>query len=153
MSEPRYCSVSTDLDREHVWSLFSDIENWLVCSDVYEGLKWKGSPWTTNASIVGRVRHNRNEKIRYMVEKCEPARLVSYVGHSNESGFASHRTIRFADRKEGGTLIEIQYYSVGNPDFAVAGEKFVKWLTERWIHGFAGFCQERSGVAGRGPGQ
>lgn len=133
MSAPLYCSASTELGREHVWSLFADIENWLVCSDVYEGLRWEGSPWVANASIVGRVRHNRNEKIRYVVEKCEPARLVSYVGHSNESGFASHRTIRFLDREEGGTLIEIHYYSVGCPDSAIAGEKFVKWLTERWM--------------------
>jgi hypothetical protein len=100
----------------------------------------------TNASIVGRVRHNRKEKIRYVVEKCEPARLVSYVGHSNESGFASHRKIRFVDREEGGTLIEIHYYSVGSPDFAVAGEKFVQWLTERWIDGFARFCEVHSGT-------
>lgn len=146
MPAQRYCSASTELDREHVWSLFSDIENWLVCSDVYERLEWQGSPWVTNASIVGRVRHNRNEKIRYVVEKCEPARLVSYVGHSNESGFASHRTIRFVDREEGGTLIEIHYYSVGSPDFAVAGEKFVQWLTERWIDGFARLCEVHSGA-------
>ena len=146
MPAQRYCSASTELDREHVWSLFSDIENWLVCSDVYERLEWQGSPWVTNASIVGRVRHNRKEKIRYVVEKCEPARLVSYVGHSNESGFASHRTIRFVDREEGGTLIEIHYYSVGSPDFAVAGEKFVQWLTERWIDGFARFCEVHSGT-------
>jgi Polyketide cyclase / dehydrase and lipid transport len=144
MSAQLYCSVSTELDREKVWSLFSDIENWHVCSDVYEGLRWEGSAWVTNASIVGRVRLNRNEKIRYVVEKCEPARLVSYVGHSEESGFASHRTIRFVDREEGGTLIEIDYYTMGTPKTAVAGAKFVKWLTERWIYGFARFCREYS---------
>jgi len=146
MSAQQRCSVSTGLHRERVWSLFSDIENWVECSDVYEGLRWEGSPWTTNASIVGRVRHNRNEKIRYVVEKCEPARLVSYVGHSYESGFASHRTVRFVDREEGGTLIEINYYSVGSPDSAPAGAKFVRWLTERWIYGFARFCEEHSGA-------
>jgi hypothetical protein len=145
MSSHLYCSVSTELDREYVWLLFSDIENWLQCSDVYEGLRWEGSPWVTDASIVGRVRHNRNEKIRYVVEKCEPSRLVSYVGHSYESGFASHRTIRFVDREEGGTLIEIEYYSVGSSDSAELGAKFVKWLTERWIDGFAHFCEEHSG--------
>lgn len=145
MAPPLYCSVSTQLDRTRVWSLFSNIDNWLACSDVYEGLKWEGSPWVANASIVGRVRHNRNEKIRYVVEKCDPGRVVSYVGHSNESGFASHRTIRFVDRQEGGTLIEIRYYSVGSRGSAEAGAKFVQWLTERWIYGFARFC-ERSGV-------
>jgi Polyketide cyclase / dehydrase and lipid transport len=144
MSAQLYCSVSTGLDREQVWSLFSDIENWHLCSDVYEGLRWEGSPWMTNASIVGRVRHNRNEKIRYVVERCQPARLVSYVGHSNASGFASHRTIRFVDRAEGGTLIEIDYYTMGTPKTAEAGAEFVKWLTERWIYGFARFCSKRS---------
>jgi Tfp pilus assembly ATPase PilU len=89
---------------------------------VYGGLRWQGSPWTTNASIIGRVRHNRNEKIRYVVEKCEPGRMVSYVGHSNESGFASHRAIHFLDREQGGTLIEISYYSVGSHGTAIQGE-------------------------------
>jgi hypothetical protein len=145
MSAQQYCSVFTKLDRGQVWLLFSDIDNWLVCSDVYEGLRWEGLPWVTNASIVGRVRHNRNEKIRYVVERCEPARLVSYVGHSYESGFASHRTIRFLECEGGGTLIEINYYSVGSPDNAPTGAKFVKWLTERWMHGFAQFCEEHSG--------
>jgi hypothetical protein len=140
MSAQLCCSVSTELDREHVWLLFSDIENWHKCSDVYEDLRWEGCAWVTNASIVGRVRHNRNEKIRYVVEKCEPGQRVSYVGHSYESGFASHRTIRFMDRERGGTLIEITYYSVGSHD----GAKFVKWLTERWIYGFARFCEEHS---------
>jgi hypothetical protein len=144
MTEQLYCSVSTQLERTRVWSLFSDIESWVECSDVYEGLRWEGSPWVANASIVGRVRHNRNEKIRYVVEKCEPGRLVTYVGHSYESGFASHRTIRFGDREEGGTLIEIHYYSVGCHGSAEAGAKFVKWLTERWIYGFAQFCEQRS---------
>jgi hypothetical protein len=144
MSAQLYCAVSTKLDREDVWSLFSDIENWVVCSDVYEGLRWEGCPWVTNASIVGRVRHNRNEKIRYVVERCERARLVSYLGHSYESGFASHRTIRFMDREPGWTSIEVNYYSLGSRQSAIAGAKFVKWLTERWIHGFARFCQKRS---------
>jgi len=144
MSAHLYCSVSTELDRERLWSLFSNIKNWLECADVYQGLRWEGSPWMTNANIVGRVRHNRNEKIRYVVEKCDPARVVSYLGHSYDSGFASHRTIRFVDREEGGTRIEINYYSVGSPDSAEVGAKFVKWLTERWIYGFARFCEEHS---------
>lgn len=146
MSAQHCCSVSTELDREHVWALFSDIQSWVACSDVYEGLRWEGSPWVNHASIVGRVRHNRNEKIRYVVEKCEPTRLVSYVGHSEESGFASHRTIRFVDREDGGTLIEVNYFSVGCPDCAAAGARFVKWLTERWIFGFARFCEQQAGT-------
>jgi len=101
-----------------------------------------GSPWVTNASIVGRVTHNRNEKIRYVVDKCDPARLVSDLGHSYDSGFVSHRTIRFVDRKESGTHIEIDYYSVGSPNSIEVGAKFVRWLTERWIYGFARFCEE-----------
>ena len=147
MSAQLHCSVSTELDREQVWWLFSDIQNWVRCSDVYEGLRWEGTPWVTNASIVGRVRHNRNEKIRYVVEKCEPARLVSYLGHSYDTGFASHRRIRFADHAGGGTLIGVSYYSVGSPDRAMFGQNFVKWLTERWIGGFARFCEERSGAS------
>lgn len=151
MSAQHYCSVSTELDREQVWSLFSDIQNWLKWSDVYESLGWEGAPWGTNARIVGRVRHNRNEKIRYIVEKCEPARLVSYLGHSYESGFASHRTIRFLDRENGGTLIEVDYYSVGSRDCAMAGATFVRWVTERWISGFACFCDRHAGIVNESP--
>ena len=139
--------VSTELDREQVWSLFSDIQCWMKCSDVYEGLTWEGLPWVSSATIVGRVRHNRNERIRYVIERCEPARMVSYVGHSDESGFAAHRTIRFFDREDGGTLIEVRYFTVGSAERAAAGAEFVKWLTERWLYGFARFCELQSAVA------
>ena len=142
MSAQSYCSVSTELDREKVWSLFSDIQNWVKWSDVYEGLRWEGLAWENNSSIVGKVRHNKNERIRFLIEKCEPARLVRYKGHSYEIGFASHRTIRFLDQEQGGTFIEVSYYSVGNPDCATSGATFVKWITERWIRGFGHFCEQ-----------
>lgn len=146
MSVQHHFSVVTALDREHVWALFSDIQNWVNCSDVYEGLTWGGSPWAVNSSIAGRVRHNRKERVRYVVERYEPGRLVTYIGHSDESGFASHRTIRFLDREGGGTLIEMQYFTVASPDSSAVGEQFVRWLTERWIEGFARHCDAHAGT-------
>jgi hypothetical protein len=145
MSARHLFSVSTALDRERVWALFSDIQNWVNCSDVYECLTWGGSPWAINSSIGGRVRHNRNERVRYVVERYEPGRLVTYIGHSDDSGFASHRTIRFLDREDGGTLIELQYFTVASPESSAVGEQFVRWLTERWIDGFARYCDAHAG--------
>jgi hypothetical protein len=144
MSAQNHFSVSTALDRERAWALFSDIQSWMNCSDVYEGLKWEGFPWATNSRIVGRVRHNRNERVRYIVQRCEPARLFSFIGHSDASGFASHRTVCFSDLADSGTLIAINYFSVGSPDCAAAGAQFVKWLTERWIEGFARYCDTQA---------
>lgn len=140
MSAQHHFSVSTALDRERVWALFSDIRSWMECSDVYENLIGEGFPTAINASVVGRVRHNRNERIRYLVERCEPGRLVSFIGHSDQSGFASHRTIHFLDRQDGGTLIELDYFTVASPESSAVGEQFVRWLTERWIEGFARYC-------------
>ena len=146
MSARHLFSVSTELDREHVWALFSDIQNWVDCSDVYECLTWGGSPWAINSSIAGRVRHNRNERVRYVVERYQPGRLVTYIGHSDDSGFASHRTIRFLDLEAGGTLIELQYFTVASPESSVVGDQFVRWLTERWIEGFAHYCDAHAGT-------
>lgn len=146
MSEQHHFSVSTALDRERVWALFSDIQNWIRCSDVYQDLTWKGSPWSINATIVGRVRHNRNERVRYVVERYQPGRLVTYIGHSEDSGFASHRTIRFLDRQDGGTVIEMHYFTVASRESSAVGEQFVKWLTERWIEGFARYCDVQAGT-------
>jgi hypothetical protein len=72
------------------------------------------------------------------------ARKASF---SYDTGFASHRRIRFADHAGGATLIEVSDYSVGRSDSAMFGQNFVKWLTERWIGGFARFCEERSGAS------
>ena len=150
MSAQHLFSVSTGLDRERVWELFSDIQNWVNCADVYECLTWGGSPWAINSSIAGRVRHNRNERIRYVVERYQPGRLVTYIGHSDDSGFASHRTIRFLDREDGGTRIELQYFTVASPESSAVGEQFVRWLTERWIEGFARYCDAHAGTLSAG---
>jgi len=146
MSARHLFSVSTALDREHVWELFSDIQNWVNCSDVYECLTWGGPPWAINSSIAGRVHHNRNERVRYVVERYQPGRLVTYIGHSDDSGFASHRTIRFLDREDGGTRIELQYFTVASPESSAIGTQFVRWLTERWIEGFARYCDAHAGA-------
>jgi hypothetical protein len=138
-------SVSTGLALDRVWNLFEDIENWPKFSDVYDTLKWSGSPWTPGSVLVGSVHYPRPMIIRCVVETCEPASSVTYVAHSTAAGFATHRTIRFAEL-HGRTWIQVDSYMVGQPRFAVAegGHGFLRVLTERWFEGFVRFCDKHA---------
>ena len=145
-------SVSTVLPRDRVWELFADIDNWSKFSDVYDTLRWSGSPWTPGSFVVGNIHYPQHLSLRYVLETCEPASCVTYLAHSAEAGFATHRTIRF-DELHGRTWIQVDSYIVGEPKFAIAGGGygFLKTLTERWFQGFARFCDNHADVAAQGP--
>lgn len=157
-------SVSTVLSRDRVWDLFADIENWTRVSDVYDDLRWSGFPWTLHSCILGRIHYPQPLPLRYVLEKCEPGSLVSYLAHSTEGGFATHRDIKF-EQRQGHTWIEVDSYAAGEPRFAIAGGSygFLKMLTERWFPDFAKFCDNHVYAVGEarvrsfsqfdGPGQ
>jgi hypothetical protein len=138
-------SVSTVLPRDRVWGLFADIENWPKVSDVYNDLRWSGFPWTTHGCILGSIRYPHPLPLRYVIEKCEPGLLISYLAHSSEGGFATHRTIRF-EQRHGRTWIEVDSYAAGEPRFLIAGGSygFLTMLTERWFPDFARFCDNHA---------
>ena len=138
-------SVSTVLPRDRVWELFADIENWPRFSDVYDTLKWSGSPWTPGSALLGSIHYPHPLPFRYVLEICEPGSLLTYVAHSTAAGFATHRTVRF-DELHGRTWMQVDSYIVGEPGFAIAGGGygFLKLLTERWFQGFARFCDKHA---------
>jgi hypothetical protein len=145
-------SVSTVLPRDRVWELFAHIENWLKVSDVYNDLRWSGFPWTVQSCILGSIHYPHPLPLRYVIEKCEPASLVSYLAHGREGGFATHRNIRF-ERRQGRTWVEVDGYAVGEPSFAIAGGSygFLTMLTERWFSDFARFCDDHACASGEQP--
>ena len=134
-------SVSTVLPRDRVWELFAEIENWPKVSDVYNGLRWSGFPWTPHSCILGGIHYPHPLPLRYVIEMCEPSSLVRYLAHGTEGGFATHRTIRF-EQRQGRTWIDVDSYAAGEPTFAIVGGSygFLKMLTERWFPDFARFC-------------
>ena len=145
MSEKFAYSVSTVLPRDRVWALFADIENWPKFSDVYHDVRWSGFPWEYGSFVLGTIHFPHPLPLRYVLETCQPGSLVSYVGYSTASGFATHRTITFEDQ-EGQTLIRVDSYIVGKPTFEIAGGGygFLRMLTERWFRDFATFCDHHA---------
>jgi hypothetical protein len=138
-------SVSTVLSRDRVWKLFADIANWTKFADVYDTIKWSGSPWTTGSALLGSIHYPQPLSFRYVVETCEPASRLTYVAQSTVAGFATHRSIRFDELHER-TWIQVDSFIVGEPRFAVTsgGYGFLKLLTERWFEGFALFCDKQA---------
>jgi hypothetical protein len=138
-------SVSTILPCDRVWELFAEIQNWPKVSDVYNDLRWSGFPWTPHSCILGSIRYPHPLPLRYVIEKCDPGSLISYVAHGTEGGFATHRAIRFEER-DGRTWIEVNSYAAGEPSFAIAGGSygFLKMLTERFFPDFARFCDSHA---------
>ena len=141
MSQHFSCTVSTALPRDRVWELFANIENWGKFSDVYEDLRWAGAPWSRGSWILGKLCFPHTLPLRYVLETCQPGSQVSYVAFGGQSGFATHRTVRFETNQQR-TFIEVDSYIVGTLNFAIAGGGygFMRTLTERWFRGFASFC-------------
>jgi hypothetical protein len=84
MCQQVLCSVSTVLPRDRVWELFAEIENWPKVSDVYNDLRWSGFPWTPHSCILGTIHYPCQLPLRYVVEKCEPGSLISYLAHGTD---------------------------------------------------------------------
>jgi|SRR5579864_1436246 len=142
-------SVSTVLGRDRVWKFFADIETWPKVSDVYGDLRWSGFPWMPHSCILGAIHYPHPLPLRYVIEKCEPASVVSYLAHGREEGFATHRSVRF-EQRDGRTWIEVDSYAAGEPSFDINGGSygFLKMLTERWFPDFARFCDEQAYACG-----
>ena len=86
-------SVRTTLERERVWELLQDIQNWIKVSDVYNNAEWSGIPWVPGSCITGRLKYPLEISFRYVLERYEPPVMISYLAHSLEAGFATHRTV------------------------------------------------------------
>jgi len=136
-------SVTTMLPRDRVWELLTEIENWPKFSEVYTDVKWSGLPWVPGSCVVGHIQYPVRLPFRYVLEKCERPATISYLAHSSESGFATHRTIHL-EANPGHTVIRIIAYAVGKPSFAIEGGPlgFLKTLSERWFQDFASFCDD-----------
>ena len=137
-------SVRTTLDRDRVWELLQDIQIWIRVSDVYDNAEWSGIPWVPGSCITGRLKYPLEISFRYVLERYEPPALISYLAHSLEAGFATHRTVEL-EASDGGTLIKITSYVVGDSEVLEEGFAFLKALTEKWFQGFARFCNSQAG--------
>jgi len=148
MSQSFSYSVKTALDRERVWDLLQNLENWQKASDVYGDLHWVGPPWVRGSSVQGTLKFPIHMWFRYVLENCEPPARISYSAHSMESGFATHRTVEL-EAIEGGTWIKIHSYAVGEAPMNGGAMAFLKMLTERWFNDFARFCDEKAKASKR----
>lgn len=52
-----------------------------------------------DSCILGSIHYPHPLPLRYVVEKCERGSLIRYLAHSTQSGFATHRAIRFEQRQ------------------------------------------------------
>jgi len=138
-------SVKTRLDRQAVWQLLADIQNWSSISRVYEDLGWSGEPWSIGSSITGKLKYPVAVPFQYLLRDVKPARLVRYLAHGSEIGFATEQTISF-ERFSNSTLIHVDAYAVGICNCSIVGGTlgFLKSLTESWFSEFARVCDDEA---------
>ena len=110
-------SVSTTLPRGRVWSLLTDITNWPKFSDVYSDLHWDGAPWAEGSAILGQLNYPIVVLGRNVIRKCDPPALIRYLSQTQDSGFATERTI-ILEQLVGGTIIRADAFVVGTPENA-----------------------------------
>ena len=138
MSQQFSYSTATSLPRDRVWKLLIDIEQWTKCSEIYTDLRWSGFPWVTGGCILGRLNYPTALTFRYVVQAFEPPRLIRYIAHSINAGFAAELTIRLT-RLEGKTSIHVDAFTVGELTTTIPGGSLglLKVLIERWFQDFA----------------
>lgn len=124
-----------------MWELLTDIDNWAKVASIYEEAHWQGRPWVPGSCVEGSLKQPLQVSFRYVLERCDPPLQISYLAHSVEVGFATHRIIELRDT-EIGTAINISSYVVGKDEGQ--GFVFLKRLTEEWFDGFAKFCDHQS---------
>lgn len=145
MCEQYIQSATTLLPRDRVWQLLTDIDNWVTCSNVYASLRWSGFPWQPGSCVLGQLKYPITLHFRHVLEEFRPPRLIRYIAHSTEAGFAISRTIRLEEHN-GGTLITTAAYAVGIPVIDLPGGTmgFQKMLSERFFPDFANFCDAQA---------
>ena len=145
MSQQFSYSTATSLPRDRVWKLLIDIEQWTKCSEIYTDLRWSGFPWVTGGCILGRLNYPTALTFRYVVQAFEPPRLIRYIAHSINAGFAAELTIRLT-RLEGKTSIHVDAFTVGELTTTIPGGSLglLKVLIERWFQDFARFCDQHA---------
>jgi hypothetical protein len=145
MSRQFFYSITTNLSRDQVWELLTNIEEWTNFSAIYADLRWSGFPWVPGSCITGRLTYPIALVFRYLVKECEAPKLMRYMAQSAEAGFAVERAIRL-EQLAGQTLIRVTAFTAGNPTIAIPGGSlgFLKMITERWFQDFALFCEKRA---------
>lgn len=95
--------------------------------------------------VMGHLNYPLTIPFRYVLRECTAPALIRYLADSLELGFANERTIRL-EEAEGGTLIKVDAYTVGEPACDIPGGSlgFLKMLTEKWFADFARFCDEEA---------
>lgn len=125
--------------------MLTDITNWPKFSDVYSDLDWDGAPWAEGSAIVGQLNYPMVVLGRYVIRKCDPPALIRYLSQTQDSGFATERTI-ILEQLVGGTIIRADAFVVGTPEMPGGGSEFLRSLTTRWFDEFARFCDNQNSL-------
>jgi hypothetical protein len=96
--------------------LLTDITNWPRFSDVYSDLHFDGAPWAEGSAILGQLNYPIVVLGRYVIGKCDPPALIRYLSQTQDSGFATERTIILI-------AVQIRGLTAGRAEGIATGER------------------------------
>ena len=137
--------VFTEADCALAWRTFSDLKLWPTFSDLYDSLRWQGSPWTPGSRLrleIGKPFHTVVDRV---ITVCMPPRHVGWISHVR--GYTMEQWVSFDPYSGGGTRVSTWIEITGAGLLVEEGRdvKIVKTLLASWFDKFVAECDRVHG--------
>ncbi len=74
-------STLTRADRELAWEVFSDWRLWPRFSDIYQNLRWVGTPWEVGSRLRIDITEPLPATVDHVIIACCPGESVGWIDH------------------------------------------------------------------------
>jgi hypothetical protein len=132
--------IFTRADCALAWRTFSDLSLWPTFSDLYDSIRWQGSPWTPGSRLRLEIRPPFQTVVDRVITVCMPPRHVGWISHVR--GYTMEQLVSFDPYPGGGTRISTWIEMTGADLFRDEGKdvKTVKTLLADWFDKFGREC-------------
>jgi hypothetical protein len=79
-------AIFTKAKRSLAWQIFSDLSLWPKFCDLYENIRWHGTPWTPGSRLRIDVREPVNATVDRVLTVCMPPNYIAWINHVRGGG-------------------------------------------------------------------
>lgn len=132
--------IFTLADCAIAWRTFSDLKLWPTFSDLYDSIRWQGSPWTPGSRLHLEIREPFQVVVDRVLTICVPPHRVAWISHVR--GYTMEQWVTFDPYLGGGTRVSTWIEITGANLWAEEGKdiKVLKTLLASWFDNFIAEC-------------
>ncbi len=133
-------AVFTNAKRSLAWQLFSDLSLWPKFCNLYENIRWHGTPWTPGSRLRIDVREPVNATVDRVLTVCMPPNHIAWINHVR--GYTMEQWISFDAYQGGGTRVSTWIEVTGGEVSAHRSEdiRLLETVVEGWFDNFRAEC-------------